>query len=368
MVNKKMTSCSSRYKPLLFQSQRGMALFVTLVMVVVILLIMAGIAYQQQLDFKRSSQVLISDQVVLLALSGESWAKKILRDDAEDNQSDSLEDDWAQTIPVMPVEGGWLTGCILDLQGRFNLNNLGQITPENFQQQLAEFENATQVQTYLYLLALLELDSTDERAAVIVDWVDVNDEPVAVGGAEDQDYSIEDPPRLAANAPISDLSELVTIKGYSAADLSVMRPYVAALGQNTKINVNTVSREVLLSLLSTYGEYVVDAVLEQRPFENLNEFYEVVDTESGFGDSSVARNRIPANLIDVRSNYFELNARVSLAGIEMGLRSVLYRGGPNEVRTVLRTFEYLPRLELQEGQADPMISACYQAQETEITL
>ena len=67
--------------------QRGMALFVTLTMVVIILLVMGTISYQQQLDFKRSSQMLLSDQVVLLALSGESWAKKILLEDARDNQT-----------------------------------------------------------------------------------------------------------------------------------------------------------------------------------------------------------------------------------------------------------------------------------------
>ena len=344
--------------------QRGMALFVTLIMVVVILLIMGTISYQQQLDFKRSSQMLLSDQVVLLALSGESWAKKILRDDAQDNQTDSLTDDWAQSLPVLPVEGGLLTGCLLDLNGRFNLNNLGGYTPETFEQDLNNLAGSP-LDTYLNLLALLELDSSDERAAVIVDWVDSNDELVSAGSAEDAEYSLQDPPRLAANSPLADVSELVAVVGYSAADLSVLRPYIAALasaGNPTEINVNTASRNMLLALMIGFDTFIVDEVIANRPFESEDEFYDFVVDQTGYLSVAELKLQLPKELISVVSNYFELNARVSIAGVDMGLRSILYRSGAAQVRTMSRTFEYLPRLELEEGQADPLISPCVLAE------
>lgn len=349
-----------RYKAkgLTMQPQRGMALFVTLIMVVIILLIMSSISYQQQLDFKRSSQMLLSDQVVLLALSGESWAKKILLEDLRDNQTDSLQDDWAQSIPVMPVEGGWLTGCIQDLHGRFNLNNLGTYTPATFQKDVDEVLASTELDVYLQLLALLELDAEYERAAVIVDWIDADDTLVIAGGAEDSEYSVLDPPRLAANWLLSDISELLSIYGYSAADLSALRPYVAALGADTKINVNTASPLLLSALLAGLGDYIVDAIIENRPYESADDFYDAVSYETGFTSAEV-KLQLTTGLIDVQSSYFELNARVSIAGIEMGLRSILYREGADNVRVLSRTFEYLPRLELEEGQADPLISPCY---------
>jgi len=323
---------------------------------------MGTISYQQQLDFKRSSQVLLSDQVVLLALSGESWAKKILLEDARDNQTDSLNDDWAQALPVLPVEGGLLTGCLLDLNARFNLNNLGTYTPERLELDLSNLAGS-QVDTYLNLLALLELDSSDERAAVIIDWIDSDDNVVVAGGAEDAEYSLEDTPRLAANNPLTDLSELVTIYGYSASDLSVLRPYVAVLasgsaGQTTEININTASRNMLLSLVAGLDEYIVDAIIENRPFESEEDFYTFVADETGYLTVTELKQQLPVNLIGVVSNYFELNARVSIAGIDMGLRSILYRSGTTPVRTLARTFEYLPRLELDEDQVDPLISPC----------
>lgn len=359
----------SRYRKRLHASpvrQCGMALFVTLIMVVIILLIMGTISYQQQLDFKRSSRMLLSDQVVLLALSGESWARKILLEDARDNQTDSLQDDWAQSLPVLPVEGGLLTGCLLDLNARFNLNNLGAYTSETLERDLNDL-SGSQVDTYLNLLALLELDSSDERAAVIIDWIDGNDDVVVAGGAEDAEYSLQDIPRLAANNPLTDLSELATIYGYGSADLSVLRPYVAALaegsrGQATEININTAGRTILLSLMTGLDEYIVDAIIENRPFETEDEFYTFVADETGYLTVAELKQQLPVDLVAVTSQYFELNARVSIAGIDMGLRSVLYRPGVARVRTLARTFEYLPRLELDEGQVNPLVSPCVLAQ------
>lgn len=342
---------------LLPSRQRGMALVVIVIMTTVIMLIMGTVTYQQQLDFKRSSQILLSNQVVLLALSGESWAKKILLEDARDNQVDSLNDDWAQSLPVLPVEGGLLTGCVLDLNGRFNLNNLGSYTAQKLEADLSNLAGS-HVDTYLNLLALLELDSADERASVVIDWIDSNDEPIAVGSAEDAEYSLEDPPRLAANSPLTDLSELVTINSYSAADLAIMRPYVAVLGNNTEINVNTADRNLLLALVTGQDEYIVDEIIENRPFDTKADFYTFVADQTGYLTVTELQQQLPQELIGVVSNYFELNARVSIAGIDMGLRSILYRNGVSQVRTLSRTFEYLPRLELEEGQVDPLLSPC----------
>ncbi len=340
-------------------AQSGMALVVTLIMVVVMLLVMASITYQQQLDFKRSSQALLADQVLLLALSGESWSRKILRDDARENQIDSHKDGWAQVIPVLPVEGGSLTGCLIDLQSRYNLNNLGAYTQASFESDLSS-PAASQVGVYLNLLALLERESGDERAAVIVDWIDTDTAPVASGGAEDQDYSIETPARLAANHALVDLSELVAIRGYSAADLAAMRPYVTALRSPTDININTASRTVLRALMAGFDAYLVDAVIENRPYDTVNDFYNFAAAETGYMTVGELTQQVPPSLIGVSSKFFELNARVELAGTQMGLRSVLYRPESGEVRTLTRTFEYIPRLETEDGQSDPVASPCHQ--------
>ncbi|MEQ8955778.1 MAG: type II secretion system minor pseudopilin GspK [Gammaproteobacteria bacterium] len=250
----------------------------------------------------------------------------------------------------------------MDLQGRFNLNNLGAYQQESFQNDLTSL-NSSVADTYLNLLAILELDAFDERAAVIVDWIDADDELVYIGSAEDQDYSIGRTPRMAANAPIVSVSELVTIKGYSAADLSMLRPYITALPNRTEVNVNTASPTVLLALLPGLDQYIVDAIVENRPFEDQDFFYELVSDQTGSMTVEETRQQLPQGLIGVTTDYFELNARVSLAGMDMGLTSILYRRPDGEVMTLQRTFEYLPRIELMEGQTDPLALPCFQGEE-----
>ena len=74
------------------------------------------------------------------------------------------------------------------------------------------------------------------------------------------------------------------------------------------------------------------------------------------------RQQVPPRLIDVSTDFFELNARVSLAGMEMGLTSLLYRQSDGKVMTLERTFEYLPSVELLEVQTDPSLLPCFQGQ------
>ncbi|MBC6427644.1 MAG: type II secretion system minor pseudopilin GspK [Cellvibrionales bacterium] len=342
--------------------QSGMALLVTLIMITVMLAVLTSIAYRQALDFKRSSRALLADQILLLALSGESWSKKILLDDAADNSSDSLEDDWAQLIPALPVEGGQLSGCILDLHGRFNLNNLATYTAATFKRDLAD-EKTSNLELYLNLLALLELDYGEERAARVIDWLDADRQTVAPGSSEDDDYAALRPPRLAANQPFGQPSELVMVAGYNAADWAALHPHVTALptaaGKGaTRLNINTASRPVLRALFANViDEYAIDTLMEERPFESIGEFYALAADQLGYLTEAELRQRLPSALFGTRSEYFALHAQVSLAGSEVALSARLHRTG-NQVKTLSRSFAYIPRLELLEGQADPLLSPC----------
>eukprot|EP00903_Cladosiphon_okamuranus_P004476 g4474.t1 len=157
---------------------------------------------EHQLNAVRNSRALVAEQAILLALSAESWARSILRDDAADNNVDSFEDDWAQVIPVLPVEGGSMTGCIVDMQSKYNINNLGTINQEAYQQALADTGD-DEVEIFLNILEYAGLDWTPERAAAVIDWIDADSDLIVSGSAEDAEYSLEDPARLSANARLT---------------------------------------------------------------------------------------------------------------------------------------------------------------------
>ena len=336
--------------------QKGVALFVTLVLVTIMLIVASTLAYRFELHASRNASAMISEQAILLALSAESWAKSILRDDAADNNTDTLSDDWAQIIPVLPVEGGTMTGCMVDMQSKYNLNNLGFLDQESFQDALNNPEDDV-VEAYLGIRDYIGLDSFSDHAAVIIDWIDSDTELIVSTSAEDAEYSLEDPPRLAANSQLTSLSELVAVSGYSLADVLALEDFVVALPAQTTVNVNTAPEGVLLGLSELIDGFVVEGLLENRPYADRNEFYQAIEDEIGLPQADI-RQQLPSDLFDVSSNFFELRAQVQIGDENIALTSLFQRSGRNNVRTISRSFQFVPELILEEEDIDPIGPLC----------
>ena len=332
--------------------QEGVALLAIIVLAGICMLMVSQIAYRHQLDKSANARSLIQDQSTLLALSAESWARRILRDDAEDNQMDSLLDDWAYPIPPLPVEGGLLMGCLVDMQSKFNLNNLQSYNTESWNEDLASL-NSSDLDAYLNLLAILEQDSNDYRAAAIVDWIDVDSETLIAGSAENQDYMLDTPSRLSANRPLANIEELAALRGYSGFDVLLLYPYVTALPSGTGVNINTASEELLTALSSVMDRFLVESIIEQRPFESLDDFYSFVADGSGYLTETELKEQLPESMLSVTSQYFELLATVSLLDQELKMRSLIYRNGA-EASVFMREFQMVPAV-LSE-RAEGMVS------------
>ena len=301
-----------------------------------------------------------AEQAILLALSAESWAKSILRDDAVNNNTDSLDDDWARVIPVLPVEGGTMTGCMVDMQSRYNLNNLGFLTQQAYQNALNGQEDDV-VDIYLGIREFAGLEDFPDFAAVIVDWIDSDTELIVPGSAEDAEYSFEDPARLAANAQLTSLSELVAVSGYSLADVLALEDFVVALPAQTTVNVNTAPIGVMQSLSTTLiDSFIVESLVEGRPYQDVNEFYQALEDENVSMTRAQIETQLPSSLFGVSSNFFELRAQVQISGENIALTSLFQRSGRNDIRTIARSFEFIPELVLEEGDANPLRPLCVQ--------
>jgi len=119
--------------------------------------------------------------VSVTAMSGD-------KNEGERNDSDSTEDFWAESLPPVPVDGATVEGCIIDLNGKFNLNNL---VDEEGKPAEIEFEQLK------LLLAALNIDSA--KADAIRDWIDRDLDATGAQGAEDDFYTGQTPPYRAAN-------------------------------------------------------------------------------------------------------------------------------------------------------------------------
>ena len=107
--------------------QRGAALVTTLLMVALITVTVTSMATKQQRSIQMAQNRQVQLQLRNLAFAGEKFSMAVLRRDRTDgdrSNSDSTEDFWAQSLPPVPVDGATIEGCVIDLQGKFNLNNL----------------------------------------------------------------------------------------------------------------------------------------------------------------------------------------------------------------------------------------------------
>jgi general secretion pathway protein K len=335
------------------KKQRGVALLAAMILVLAVTMILSNIFYRHQIEVSQAMASLHSDQALLIALSGEGWAMELLAEDptgGQPNQSDHYGEIWAQALPLLPVEGGTLTGCISDLQSKINVNNFrfygsqGQGSKRSLQADLNQLENMNIVKTWLNLLNLFEIPTSPARAATIIDWVDGDSAVTSSWGAEQPDYESFEPPRMVLNDEISDASELADIAGYNVQEVQMLLPWISALPVtgpqtsgpmvSTPININTASSEVLLALGGSFGQQFVDAVVEGRPFSDIDTFEDHVENYLGLvvldskGKTIEKAKQIwHQDLVSVATAHFKLYLKAEIGEAEIEVTSIMKRSG-----------------------------------------
>ena len=231
-------------------SQSGVALITALLIVSLVTVAAVAMASRQQLDIRRTANILQGDQAYIFALGGEAIAKQVLIKDKA--AIDEMEDDWAVEVPPMPFKGGFLQFSMKDMAGLFNLNNLIDVDGKPSQYDIERFKNLIEVlKNKDDASEELKQAFTNDLANAVVDWIDA-DTDVLSGGAEDSDYLERERPYRAANRIMVTPSELMLVKGFTPVIYNALRPFVIALPVRTKLNVNTAKEEILRSLCKDY--------------------------------------------------------------------------------------------------------------------
>ena len=320
--------------------QTGVALLATLILILALTLILGNIFYRHQIDVSQATGSLHGDQAVLLAISGENWARDLLSAANDDITTDHFDEDWAQAVPLMPVNGGTLSGCLVDLESRINLNNFASYSNASLK---AERQSTAMglVKLWESLLGDRGFLVDQKRVPVIIDWLDKDDSLINPAGAEQADYSSFDPPRFPANTMVSDTAELAAMAGYSLAEVQRLMPWISALPEQTTINVNTAPVAVLMALSDGMGRDFVELVLDGRPFLTLQDFYQAIDIQLRVGEAVVAV-RWPDKLVDVKSDFFQLNLEVTLGQSKLEVVSIMHRRQSGPPAVIRREITVVP--------------------------
>lgn len=213
-----------------------MALITALLVAALGTILAVAMAHRQQLEIRRTENLLKWQQAAAFADAVADWGGVILARDGEAGSVDSLDESWASLLPPMVIEEGSLWGRIEDLQGRININNLAAV----------DAVGEASRYRFLRLLDLLDLDYALLDA--VIDWQDGDSDVAGPGGAEDDFYTRLTPPYRTANRPFTELSELRLVRGVSPEVYARLTPHLAALPPGTALNINTAGAIVLATL------------------------------------------------------------------------------------------------------------------------
>ncbi len=251
----------------MIRKEKGVAL-VTVLGVLALVASWAVVNGREDLvSLKRTENMQASTQAWLIVESAQELARHVLKEDAKQSNIDSLNESWAVNIPPMPIGQGQVVGKIIDASRLLNLNDLvdekGGITaPEQEKFRVVLINLFEQLQVDMALVDTLG------------DWMDGDDYPQGIGGAEDSLYW--DREYRVKNAPLDRLDELLMIRGFDDDTVHKLRGFVTVRGRGgkTPVNINTAPKEVLQALISDAAPQDIALILERResePFESISD-------------------------------------------------------------------------------------------------
>lgn len=286
--------------------QRGLALITAMLVVAIAATTAAYLALDQQIWLRQSENLSDRAQADVVRAGAMEWAITILAKDARDSTSDDLSEDWAKDLPPLAVEGGQVTGRIVDAQGKFNLNNLvrdGKPSPPD-------------IGAFRHLLQSLDLnpDLTD----AVLDWIDA-DSDTRAAGAEDIDYLQMKTPYRTANQPMQSVEELRLVRGFTKEIVDKLRPLLTALPQPTATNVNTADKKILAAIFYTLPVSAIDTLEKDRPYADQAKLAVKL---SGIASGTA----LPPAFFGVQSSYFQVEITTLFGRYQRTTEALIQRG------------------------------------------
>lgn len=300
-----------------YSSQRGVALLTILVMVALATILAATIAKRQTNTAENTGYLMRQDQSLLYAKSAEAFFSELLIQDSDNGSSiDHLQENWAKPMPSFPVEDGSVSGKLLDESGKFNLNNLVKADGNQVDDSARRW--------FEKLLQRVGLPA--ELSQAVIDWQDTNDEVTGAMGAESSYYQGLDPAYLTPNTKFHTIEELKLVRGFEGKNYDLIKPYVTALPEQTKVNMNTAPALLLASIDPKVDVKAIEQQLkiketELTHFNNVDDLWKL----SAFSGIDEQSKTDAASLLDSKSNYFTAQIEVMLSERKRQFNSLMMR-------------------------------------------
>jgi general secretion pathway protein K len=253
------------------------------------ILVATALEYNRRARFTLISTAAMRDGITLsqMAASGVHVAMAMLIKDKSESNTDSLLEDWADSSKITeilqetPFESGEISVKISDEMGKIQVNALVAFPDKNAfnPAQLSLWDR------FLNYMGEEEQSQDDSEPTAIInsvkDWLDSGDDDATTGlsGAELEYYQSLEPPYGPKNGPLTDLNELMLIKGispelfYGSEEKPGISQFMTVYGvagstdsfsYPGRININTAELPVLMALMPLESEDLVKGLVEFR--------------------------------------------------------------------------------------------------------
>lgn len=303
----------------------GVALLTAMMVVAVVVTIAVRESWRANLDLHRHSHRWMSFQAKAYVEGSEQLAIAALNKDADVNNETFADEMWAERYEF-PTDHGYLSLQLQDLQGRINVNALGEPFKRNNKNQILqspERYSATQ-KRFIRLLQTFEieegvfLDVAEAEAILeaVKDWVDADNDPSGYSGAELNYYQSLDPPLSIPNKEMVSVSELMLVKGMHPRLYQLLLPHVSALAAGDKLNINTIGVGVARSINEPNSLFPIEFVDAQTMVEEIvsgkltskQDFEDLPIIVQLAGTNNQGQSNIDASDLVFASNHFQLQS------------------------------------------------------------
>ena len=331
-----MSCRRSNHRPRI-AAQGGAALVVALLVFALCTALIVGLEKEFALIYQRGANSFLAEQGDAYLRGAEQLSAEVLAADYDSDQKrdkprDELSEIWNQKATYSLDEGGFLSGALQDLQGRYNLNRLAEAPRSSQGNEGPRFSPAQE--QFIRLLQALEGVEVPRQQAIelsqaVSDWLDT-DNDTRPDGAEDDYYYGLTPAHRAANRLMISVTELRAVKGMTPAIYRALAPLVTAWPQDARpLNIHTAPAAVLRSINVDGDLEPLTAMDGQRLVEYREETGGFADVEDFFVQAALDEQAMQGlrPLLGESSAWFLLEATVEVAERQMRLYSVLQRKG-----------------------------------------
>lgn len=282
-------------------NKKGAALISALFITALAAMLATALAVRVRLMIHEGSLIVRSDQIYLKLQGVQDWGKWAVKRYVSQWNNANLE---PQSLPkplaLSAPDGVVLKGVLMNVQGRFNLNNLVYTS------------NIPRFEAILEKVASVPVSQAKSIAASVSAWMTT--------GSDDPYYLSLSSPYRSPRQPMVKLGELRLVKGvtpriYQAIvnDVTVLPVIKPAPNSSKKITHGTLG-PMLTSI--DINAATPGALLSANPSLSLAQAKSILDCRKGvvrdlsvFTENCITRAQRPSlNGVSVKSNYFELLA------------------------------------------------------------